>query len=92
VKTGRRENPPHWALTFPNAFFHLPGELEAEIQVSGLIHEITLGILGPAWMVPNLDDSWQDEVRREVMLDIARLTENEPVLGPRLMAVARKPQ
>jgi hypothetical protein len=43
-------------------------------------------------MVPNLDDSWQDEVRREVMLDIARLTENEPVLGPRLMAVARKPQ
>ena len=29
--------------------------------------------------------------QHEVLLDIARLTENEPVLGPRLMAVARKP-
>ena len=50
-----------------------------------------MGILGPAWMVPDLDGSWKDTAQREVILDIARLTENEPVLGPRLMAVARKP-
>jgi hypothetical protein len=42
-------------------------------------------------MVPDLDESWQDAAQRQVLLDIARLTENEPVLGPRLMAVARKP-
>ena len=42
-------------------------------------------------MVPDLDASWQDEAQREAILEIARLTENEPVLGPRLMAVARKP-
>ena len=91
VKTGRRENPPAWAFTFPNAFFHLPCELEMEIQDGGLSHEITLGIIGPAWLVPDLDASWQDPLQREAILDIARLTENEPVLGPRLMAVARKP-
>ncbi len=91
VKTGLRENPPAWLGTFPNAFFHHPDELKAELQAGGLIHENTLGILGPAWMVPNLDASWQDEAQREVILEIARLTENEPVLGPRLMAVARKP-
>ena len=91
VKTGQRENPPDWLSTFPNAFFHHPDELKAELQDGGLNHENTLGILGPAWMVPDLDASWQDEAQREAILEIARLTENEPVLGPRLMAVARKP-
>jgi len=91
VRTGRRENPPPGTFTLPNAFFHLPDELRLEIQESGLSYETTLGILGPAWQVPDLDKSWQDPAEREVILDIARLTENEPVLGPRLMAIARKP-
>jgi len=90
VQTGRRENPPDWLFTFPNAYFHHPDELQAELEDAGLTHEVTLGILGPAWMVPDLDASWQDEAQREALLDIARLTEREPVLGPRLMAVGRK--
>jgi len=90
VQTGRRENPPDWLVTFPNAFFHHPDELKAELEEGGLVHERTLGILGPAWMVPDLDASWHDAAQREVILEIARLTEGEPVLGPRLMAVARK--
>jgi ubiquinone/menaquinone biosynthesis C-methylase UbiE len=90
VKTGKRENPPTWAFTFPNAYFHHPDELKAELEESGLVHEITLGILGPAWMVPDLAESWKDETHRQALLDIARLVENEPVLGPRLMAAARK--
>jgi SAM-dependent methyltransferase len=90
VGSGRRENPPDWLFTFPQAYFHHPDELESEIQEAGLTHEITLGILGPAWMVPDLDKSWQDPVQRQVILEISRLTENEPVLGPRLMAVGHK--
>jgi ubiquinone/menaquinone biosynthesis C-methylase UbiE len=90
VKTGKREDPPDWAFTFPNAYFHHPDELKVELEESGLIHGRTLGILGPAWMVPNLDESWADESQRETLMGIARLTENEPVLGPRLMAVGRK--
>ncbi|MFN2286472.1 MAG: hypothetical protein ACK2UQ_18800, partial [Anaerolineae bacterium] len=65
-------------------------ELKAEVEDAGLHHETTLGILGPAWMVPDLDASWADPAQREVILDIARLTEHEPVLGPRLMAIAQK--
>ncbi len=90
VRTGRRENPPDWLVTFPSAYFHHPDELKAELEYGGLVHERTLGILGPAWMVPDLDASWADPAQREVILEIARLTEDEPVLGPRLMAVARK--
>ena len=90
VRTGRRENPPDWLVTFPNAFFHHPDELKAELEDGGLRHEKTLGILGPAWMVPDLEASWANEAERAVILEIARLTEDEPVLGPRLLAVARK--
>ena len=90
VHTGLRENPPDWLVTFPNAFFHHPDELKADLEEGGLVHDRTLGILGPAWMVPDLDASWQDEAQRETIVEIARLTEAEPVLGPRLMAVARK--
>ncbi|HVP12384.1 MAG TPA: methyltransferase domain-containing protein [Phycisphaerae bacterium] len=89
--TGHRRDPPDWLHTFPEAFFHHPDELRAELREAGLIHEDTLGILGPAWQVPDLDASWADETRRNVILEIARMTEHEPVLGPRLMAVARRP-
>jgi SAM-dependent methyltransferase len=91
VQTGRREDLPDRLVTFSNAFFHHPDELKAELEDGGLVHERTWGILGPSWMVPDLDASWQDGAQREIILDIARLTEAEPVLGPRLMAVARKP-
>ena len=90
VQTGRRTNPPAGTFTLPNAYFHLPGELRTELEEGGLEVEAVLGILGPAWQVPDLDACWQDETRRQVLLDIARLTEDEPVLGPRLMAVGRK--
>jgi ubiquinone/menaquinone biosynthesis C-methylase UbiE len=91
VTTGLRENPPGWLFTFPNAFFHHPDELKAEVEEGGLRHAGTLGVIGPAWMVPDLDASWLDEAQRQVLIDISRLTENEPALGPRLMAVAHKP-
>jgi hypothetical protein len=91
VQTGLRTNPPDWARTFPNAFFHRPEELEMELVKGGLVHERTLGILGPAWMVPDLDANWQDEERRQAILEVSRLTEDEPVLGPRILAVACKP-
>jgi len=91
VRSGQRRDPPEWSNTFPSAYFHLPEELGEEIRGGGLDYEGTLGILGPAWMVPDLDGSWGDETQREVILDIARLTENEPVLGPRLLGVGRKP-
>ena len=90
IAKGVRNDPPSWLKTFPSAFFHHPQELQEEIVEAGLIHERTLGILGPAWLVPDLDLRWQDAEKREALMEVARLLENEPVLGPRLMAVARK--
>lgn len=91
IATGVRTNPPCWLKTFPNAFFHHPDELREEITEAGLVHQRTLGVLGPAWLVSDLDSSWQDAEKRRALMEVARALENEPVLGPRLMAVAVKP-
>jgi hypothetical protein len=90
VQTGICNNTPRRIPTFPRAFFHLPQDIAAEIQSAGLIVETTLGIMGTAWLVPDLDNAWLDEKMRPRLLEAARLLENEPVLGPRMLTVARK--
>jgi ubiquinone/menaquinone biosynthesis C-methylase UbiE len=90
VRTGHRVDPPDWVLTLPNAFFHLPSELAAEAEEAGLRVEALLGVIGPAWLVPDLEAAWKDPARRDAILEMARLAEHEPALGPRILAVARK--
>jgi SAM-dependent methyltransferase len=90
VRTGRRQNPPAGVLTLPSAHFHLPAELAGEVADAGFTVDAVLGVLGPAWLVPDLAAAWADAARREVLLEIARLSEAEPALGPRILVVGRK--
>jgi len=90
VKTGLRKDTPGWANTFISAYFHLPDELKDEVEEAGFTHEQTLGVVGPAWLAPDLDANWADEARRKTIMDVARLVEKESVLGPRLMVMGRK--
>jgi len=90
VNTGRHERPAGWRSGgFITTFFHHPSVLTAELREGGFACESVLGIHGPAWNVPDFANSWADPVQREAILRIARLTENEPVLSPHMMAVAR---
>ena len=91
IETGERRDPPAWAHTFPSAYFHRPDELREEIEAAGLLCRSVLGVMGPAWLVPDLDAAWTDPEKRAALMEMARMLEHEPVLGPRLMAVARKP-
>jgi hypothetical protein len=91
VKTGHRTNPPDGINTLPNAFFHLPDELGSELEVAGFGCEAVLGVIGPAWLVPEIDTAWGEPTKRACMIEMARLLENEPVLGPRILGVGRKP-
>lgn len=90
VETGRRTNPPAQVKTLPNAFFHLPEELQSELEKAGFLCETVLGVVGPAWLVPELDNTWNDPIKRECLIEMARMLENEPILGPRILAVGRK--
>ena len=91
---GLHVQPPNWPSLFTTAYFHRPGELEAELEEAGLLHEVTLAVQGPGWLVPDFEEKWQDEAQRETILRVIRLMEADAgALGmsPHLMAVARKP-
>ncbi len=94
VTEGLHVQPPNWPSLFTSAYFHRPGELEAELEEAGLVHEVTLAVQGPGWLVPDFEEKWQDEEHRETILRVVRLVEADAgALGmsPHLMAVARRP-
>ena len=76
---------------FTTAYFHLPEELEAEIQETGFELEGLFGIEGPGWLrMETLDDAEAFERATRV----ARALEQErPVIGTsaHLLAIARPP-
>ena len=90
---GQHRNPSNHPAYFTTAFFHHPEELKAELEEAGLRHEKTLAIEGPAWLLQDFDDHWNDEGRRERLLDVVRAVESEASLlgaSAHMMAVARK--
>jgi ubiquinone/menaquinone biosynthesis C-methylase UbiE len=91
LTSGQHRKPETWNA-FTTAFFHHPDELEAELEDAGMVHEVTLGVQGPGWIVPEFEESLRDDERREVLLRVARMMENEPVHSPHILAVARRPE
>ena len=76
------------------SFFYLPNEFAAEIEAAGFVGADVRGVIGPAWLVPNLDDQWADDTRRENILRIVRLLEKEEAImgvSTHLLAIARHP-
>ena len=94
LEEGLHVQPPNWPTLFTTAHFHRPGELEAELEEAGLVHELTLAVQGPGWLAPGFEEKWHDEAQRETILRVVRLMEADAgALGmsPHLMAVARRP-
>jgi SAM-dependent methyltransferase len=93
LASGRHENPtgdPRW---FTTAYFHRPEELAAEAVAAGLEHTGTVGVEGMAHWMKHLDQRWDDAEAREIILDSARATANEPTLAglsSHLIAVATR--
>lgn len=96
ITDGRHIKKPNTAYKgLGNSFFHLPKELVAELSAAGFLENDVRGVIGPCWLVPNLDALWQEQAHREVILKIVRLLEREEsILGlsTHLLAVSRKPK
>lgn len=90
IGTGDHRRPESWPSLFSTGYFHHPLQAIAELEQGGFACEGVYGVEGPGWIVPDFGASWQDANHREVILRIARLMENEPVLSPHDMAVARR--
>ena len=92
-RDGRHLNPTSDPAYFTTAFFHRPEELAAECVDAGLVHEATLAVEGPAWLLPDLDTRMSDEARRAVLLVALAQIESEPALlgaSAHLLVVARR--
>jgi ubiquinone/menaquinone biosynthesis C-methylase UbiE len=92
-RDGRHHNPTGNPAYFTTAYFHRPDEIADECRAAGLIHETTLAIEGPAWLLADLEARLSDEGRRAALLDaLAGLESERSLLGvsAHLLTVARK--
>lgn len=93
LSNGQHRNPTNKLSYFTTAFFHHPDELAAEVTEAGFQLEKTLPIEGPAALLQDLDEQWDDKDQRIQILNALRWLEDEPsILGitGHLIAIARK--
>ncbi len=91
---GQHRNPTDKKGYFTTAFFHLPEQLGAELEIAGFAHEATLAVEGPLWMLQDIDEQWDDPQRRRLLLTFLAAIEQEPsMLGAsaHVMAIGQKP-
>src|ERR1044072_7538504 len=90
---GQHRNPANTPSYFTTAYFHQPAELKDEMVDSGFQHEDTFGIEGPAWLLQDFCEQWEDLSKRERLLAITRAVERQPSLlgvSAHLLAVGVK--
>lgn len=78
---------------FTNAYFHRPEELRREAQEAGLRDIHVFNIEGPGFLVDNFQERWADPIRRDALVEAARLIEEDrDMLGcaSHLLVVATK--
>lgn len=91
---GHHQNPTNRLDYFTTAYFHRPDDLRREVINAGFEVEGLYGVEGPGWILPDLDERWNDRERREMLLQVARVLESEPsVVGcsAHLMIIGRRP-
>jgi ubiquinone/menaquinone biosynthesis C-methylase UbiE len=93
-RDGQHRNPSNHPAYFTTAYFHSPRELADEFAAAGLVHEETVAVEGPAWLLPDLDAQLSDDARRATLLSALAAIEAEPTLlgvSAHLIAVGRRP-
>ena len=93
LQRGQHKNPTENPNYFMETLFHHPDELKAEVAEAGFSLIGVFGVEGPGVWLQNFDDHWNNEGRRERMLQVARWLESEAALlglSAHLMVVAKK--
>ena len=77
------------------AYFHTPKELKGEIENAGFVDVDLRGVIGPCWLIRNLDEAWNEPVKKEAIMKVVRLLEKEESiigLSTHFLSVSRKEQ
>jgi len=94
LRDGQHRNTTGNSAYFTTAYFHRPADLRQELEEACFVDVRVLGVEGPAWILPDLDQRWSDTPQREDILHIARALEAEdPMVGAsaHLLGLAVKP-
>ena len=76
-----------------NSHFHTAKALRQELAEGGFEDAMVHGVMGGAWLTPDLEERWKDEKSREILMRTVRMLDgHEEVVGlsGHLLAVARK--
>ena len=93
LATGARRDTVHLADGFTTVYFHRPEELPGEVADAGLHLDELYAVEGMAYWMPDIEERLADPARRDLVLELAACTEQEPsTLGstPHVLAVARR--
>ena len=94
LRFGQHRNPTDDPRFFTTAFFHYPQELIDEVNESGFRLETLLAVEGPARLLKDFEQQWQNPSIQDKIMRITRLVESERTLwgvSPHIMAIGRKP-
>jgi len=93
LRDGQHRNPTDDDAFFTTAYFHRAGDLRAEIEAAGFDAVRVLGVEGPGWILPDVEERWKDPVLRADLLGVARALEAEPSIqgaSAHLLGVGRR--
>lgn len=93
LREGVHRNPDGRLEWFTTAYFHRPEELRAEIAEAGLEVQALVGLEGPLWLMPDLEERLADPQTTTRLLDLVRVIEEEPSIvgqSAHLLAVGRR--
>ncbi|MDP4091648.1 MAG: methyltransferase domain-containing protein [Bacillota bacterium] len=93
LSSGIHNRPKEYPYFITQAYFHTPLGLQQEVEAAGFETIEKYALEGVIWFTPCLNEKWEDPDSRERLLNIVRLTENEPeIMGmsPHFMIVSRK--
>ncbi|AIQ62940.1 methylase [Paenibacillus stellifer] len=93
LEEGQHIRPEEYPGFIARAFFHLPEELREEVGAAGFEQPELFAVEGPLWIVPALEDKWNEPNSRKMLLELGSAFETqESLLGmsPHLLAAARK--
>ncbi len=94
LKTGLHNPPAAWPGILPEAFFHKPGELIAEVEEAGFTDLQLFAVEGMVWLDSKYFESRSNPEKKEAMMDLLKETEQSRELlcfSPHMMVAGRKP-
>lgn len=93
LTTGVHNPPSDFPWLLAEAYYHKPKELKDEFIKQGLMHLNTFAVEGMVWLDKDFFVSMMNEKKRNTLMDLIRITENDSYLlpfSPHMMIAAKK--